>query len=73
MEVLLKLRELGYPLNLAEAVKSGLKCNNKEADRMVGVSLQIIGGSSDLYFLCMCIASYSVRNYLTGGSKLTQW
>jgi len=37
MEVLLKLRELGYPLNLAEAVKSGLKCKNKEADLMVGV------------------------------------
>ena len=39
LEVLLKLRELGYPSHLEEIAKDGLKCNNKEADRMVSVSL----------------------------------
>ena len=37
MEVLLNLRELGYPSHLAEVAKNGLKCNNKKADDMVSV------------------------------------
>ena len=37
LEVLLKLRELGYPSHLAEVAKNGLKCKNKEADHMVSV------------------------------------
>ena len=39
LEVLLNLRELGYPSHLAEIAKNGLKCNSKEADQMVCVLL----------------------------------
>ena len=41
LEVLLKLRELGYPSHLAEVAKNGLKCDNKEADGMVSVSFSM--------------------------------
>ena len=61
LEVLLKLRELGYPLHLAEAAKNGLKCNTKEADRMVGVSLLMVRGvviSMALYERYVRIKSY---------------
>ena len=44
LELLLKLRELGYPSHLTDVVKNGLKCNvhADQVDRMVSESPKVM-------------------------------